>query len=150
MKIVSQPTVHNEPNTNAGIIFEHRIAVVEARLPLILATRGALPSFCGLLSRSRARGWTGVAATCESIGTKICSAIIFMAGLAKYKSDRKGDSIGGRFKDPKIVIASRNSNVALTSRGTLIGCSGGRLISEAATVAAIDVVSTLFSAVGRP
>jgi hypothetical protein len=94
--------------------------------------------------------WTGVAKTWESIGTESCNVAIFIAELEKCESERRGKSMGGRFIDPKIVIASRRRKVAAIVLGTFVACLRDLCVVVAAAFAIKGTAEIVFAAVGCP
>jgi hypothetical protein len=84
------------------------------------------------------------------IGTDSCNVAIFIAGPEKYESESRGDSIGGRLIDPKIVIASRKRKVAATILGTFVGCLRGLCVVVAAAFAIEGTAGIVFAAIGCP
>jgi hypothetical protein len=58
--------------------------------------------------------------------------------------------MGGRFIDPKIVIASRRRKVAAIVLGTFVACLRGLCVVVAAAFAIKGTAEIVFAAVGCP
>jgi hypothetical protein len=81
---------------------------------------------------------------------KICITAILIAGFENKESGINEVNIGGRLMDPKIVIASRNKNVAATTLGNLVACTEGGCDSKGEVPFPMGVSIDCFGVVGPP
>jgi hypothetical protein len=73
-----------------------------------------------------------------------------IAGLENIESGIDEVNIGGRLIDPKMVMASRNKNVAATTLGNLVACTGGGCNGDAGGLFFVDIFEPVFGSVSLP